>query len=796
MNTSESAPPPVCVAFVWHMHQPYYRSATTGDFQMPWARLHAVKDYLDMVEILAGYPTIHQTFNLVPSLVEQLEDYAAGGLPETWSARVSTAGTQPVSGAAGSADLQAGASLGDGAGLNSAAPSPETLGTPPVTDVYWQHTIKPAADLTPSERAFVLERMCELPDHPRARSHPRYLELANKRQAEACKGWAACSAAFTVDDLRDLQVWFDLAWCDPTLLETEPLLGLVQRGRDFREEDKQALARVQNDVLRRVIPAYRKAADCGQIEISTSPYYHPILPLVANTDSARVGCGDTILPHRRFAHPEDAWEHVHTGMTKHEQVFGTRPRGMWCSEQSVGEDVLPLLTKADLQWTISDQTVLSRSATGSAAAPNGAAETPSPYQPYLLGREEGDVAIVFRDHTLSDLIGFGYQSWDSRDAANDLLNRIRAIGAGECGAAGAPPLITIALDGENAWEYYPHDGRDFLHFLYEGLAADPGLRCVTLSEYLQEFPATTPLDWLHTGSWIGGDLRTWSGDPGHNAAWDLLHDARDLAAARRSAAGEPRLAARPRPVEAPSPAAQPSPAERPSPAAEAWRHIMVAEGSDWFWWFGEHHHTGLDHVWDLEFRQHLQEVYRLLGEPVPLRLYLPVFAVAAEAAPILPTGVIHPVIDGRISADDGWERAGILPPDHPSTMQRTEGARVVEARFGWGPEHLFMLIIPRDTSDLDGLEIDITVTPAAPQEESIFHMTLTEGGRIDVACTCPSHLRDAATGAWLDVVEIALPLNATDFAPDPRVALALRVGRGGMTDHVFRSTGLAPVREA
>ncbi len=320
MTTSE----PIHVAFVWHMHQPYYRSARTGAFQMPWARLHALKDYLDMVEVLADYPTIHQTFNLVPSLVEQLEEYASGG----------------------------------------------------VSDVYWEHSIKPAAELSPSERAFIVERMCERADHPRAKSHPRYLELAQKRESAAGQGWDACGGLFTVDELRDLQIWFNLSWFDPTLLEAPPLAALVERGRDYREEDKVVLAQVQRDILARIIPAYRAAAVRGQIELSTSPYFHPILPLLANSDAARIGAGDTILPHRRFAHPEDAWEQVDRGVSKHERVFGARPLGMWCSEQAVGEDVLPLLMRAGIVWTISDQTVLSRSLSGSAArggtAGNGA----------------------------------------------------------------------------------------------------------------------------------------------------------------------------------------------------------------------------------------------------------------------------------------------------------------------------------------------------------------------------------------------------------------------------------------
>jgi hypothetical protein len=491
--------------------------------------------------------------------------------------------------------------------------------------------------------------------------------------------------------------------------------------------------------------------------------------------------------------------------------------------------------KAGIRWTISDQAVLSRSVAGSAPAAGGVDPQTAPgylYMPYLMSREEGELAIVFRDHTLSDLIGFGYQSWDSRDAANDLLGRIRAIGASSDGRrAGrmSPPLVTIALDGENAWEYYPHDGRDFLHYLYDGLTRDAGLRCVTVSEHLQEYPATTALDWLHTGSWIGGDLRTWSGDPGHNGAWDLLHDARDLAAARRRVAGsragiafagastaEPATGTDTHPAAAngadddvtpnePASAMNDLPAgpigDRPGgpmgdPTAEAaWHHVMVAEGSDWFWWFGEHHHTELDYVWDLEFRQHLQEVYRSLGEPVPVRLYLPVFAVAAVIRPTLPTATIRPVIDGRFTDEDGWEKAGLLPPDHPSTMQRADGARLVEARFGWGPDHLYLLLIPRDRADLERLEIDLTVTPAAPEQESAFHFGLAEGGKVEVSCIRRGHLAGNAEAAWRDVVEIAVPLAVPALAADERLALVLHVGKGGMIDQVFRSAGLSPVGE-
>ena len=258
-----------------------------------------------MVEILADYPTIHQTFNLVPSLVEQLEDYASGDF----------------------------------------------------ADVYWEHTLKPADQLTPDEQAFIVERMCERSDHPRARSYPRYLELANKRDAHSCDGWDNCAEFFTVDELRDLQIWFNLAWFDPHMLATSPLSDLVMRGRNFTENDKLPITKVQRELLNNTLPAYRAAAARGQGEFSTTPYYHPILPLLANTDSARVACADLLLPQGRFTHPEDAAEQVARAVAKHEATFGVKPRGMWCSEQAVGEDVIPLLSSNGFSWTISDETV-------------------------------------------------------------------------------------------------------------------------------------------------------------------------------------------------------------------------------------------------------------------------------------------------------------------------------------------------------------------------------------------------------------------------------------------------------
>ena len=761
---------PLHVAFVWHMHQPYYRSATTGAFELPWARMHALKDYLDMVETLGRYPEIHQTFNLVPSLVEQLECYAAGDF----------------------------------------------------VDVYWDHTLKPAADLDPAERTFVVERMCEHPDHPRARSHLRYLELARKREAHASQGWEACARAFTTDELRDLQVWFNLAWFDPEVLEKGALSSLLQQGRDFAEQDKQLLADVQADILSRTLPAYRAAAGRGQIELSTSPYYHPILPLLANSDAARIAVADTLLPPRRFAHPEDAAEQVRRAMTKHAEVFGAPPRGMWCSEQAVGEDVIPLLAEAGLEWTISDETVLARSLSGAAApvftdstslATTASGPGPSAlghdgslqesltgpttggasghldprllYAPYLLEREEGRLAIVFRDHTLSDLIGFAYQSWQARDAAGDLLQRLRNIATTLAASPRDPadvPLVTIALDGENAWEYYPRDGRDFLQHLYEGLSTDPSFRCVTISEHLAEAPPQRSLGWLHTGSWIGGHLRTWSGDGAHNRAWEALHQARDLAAGRRRAARRDEMS---------------SDSGAGSDSAEsAWHHILIAEGSDWFWWFGDHHHSDLDHIWDRDFRRHLQEVYRILGQPIPERLFLPLLDQEPSLLPSRPQAGLSPLIDGLVGAGpDGegseWDSAGFLAPDLPSTMQRAEETKIRAVRFGWSGDRLCVLVVPGSPALLPGLEIELRVTRTEGTDDPVLSFTLEEEGRTGVSCTQCSDPSVQVEIAWKEVVEMSFPLAAEEDTPSALSGLVLRIGRAGMTEHVFHTAGLA-----
>ncbi|MHB9150746.1 MAG: hypothetical protein ACYC33_11855 [Thermoleophilia bacterium] len=664
---------PLDVAIVWHMHQPYYKTSDSGAFEMPWVRMHAVKDYAEMVEILEGYPRLHQTFNLVPSLVEQLLEYATGGY----------------------------------------------------LDTYEEHTRKPAAELTPSERSFLLGVICERTSHPRARRYPRYLELAQKRD-RCTKDGSVRVEEFTEAELRDVQVLFDLAWFHPVHLKRSPLAGLSERGRDFTEEDKEAIRAEQTALLGRIVPTYRAAAATGRVELTTSPYFHPILPLLINSDLARVSLPNVELPTRRFEHQEDADEQIREALRLHIEVFGEPPRGMWCSEQSVGEDVIAPLSRHGLEWTVSDEAVLARSLGLSLQRDaDGALSDPSSlYSAYRLEREHGALDIVFRDRVLSDLVGFTYQDWDPKDAAADLLGRLRRARR-DLPPDDASHLVTIALDGENAWEYYRNEGRDFLERLYEGLQQDTSLRCVTISEHLADSVPKRRIPWLHTGSWIGGDLGTWVGDRAHRPAWDLLHDARDAVATVRERVGisresrpEARLLTRAQdpvqaPVQAPvlapgeTPAETPAetpvlapgetpgetPAETPVLAPDiraAWREILVAEGSDWFWWFGDHQESGLDEVWDAAFRRHLQQAYRLAGLIPPSTLFTPILG----QAPGGPTGLMDPTVDGRLTTPDEWDQGIALRRAGGGAMQRSEGSPILDLRFGWSREALFFLVVP------------------------------------------------------------------------------------------------------
>ncbi len=576
------------VVFLWHMHQPFYKDLVAGEYRLPWVRLHALKDYYGMVKLLDEFPAVHQTFNLVPSLVVQLQDYVAG------TAR----------------------------------------------DPFLETAAKPAAELTREERRFALEYLFQAnPTHMIGR-YPRYRQLWESFRSMGESAERA-SKAFGTQDFTDLQVLSQLAWFDEFFHEESEVAELVRKGRDFTASEQQFVVQRQKELLGRVLPAYQDAAQRGSVELSVSPFYHPILPLLCDTEIARTASPAMPLPPERFRHPEDAMEQLKHAVEFHEQVFGKRPRGAWPSEGSVSEEVLRLAHQAGLEWMATDEGILARTqGNGFPRDGSGRLLPGGPERLYNLYRYEKDgasVHLLFRDHTISDMIGFVYASVPAEVAAAELIRRIKES-AQPVLNAGRDAVVSIILDGENAWEYYPHSGRDFLRRLYAGISGDPTMEAVSVSEAIDRHRDFAQLGGIAPGSWINANFEVWIGPPEDNRAWEYLSAARNFyqEAAAGAAEEDRRL---------------------------AWEEILIAEGSDWNWWYGPHHHSANDREFDELYRKHLSNVYHLLGATPPESLAQPIARVEARPCLIPQTAFIRPKIDGEMSSYFEWLGAASCAAD-------------------------------------------------------------------------------------------------------------------------------------
>ncbi|MGB7061014.1 MAG: glycoside hydrolase family 57 protein [Candidatus Zixiibacteriota bacterium] len=579
--------PALSLAFFWHMHQPYYKDPRTGQYKMPWVRLHGLKDYYDMAAVLDRFPSIRQTFNLVPSLIEQIQDYAHN-------------------------------------------------------EAYDEHlllTEKPAKDLTDDEKEKVLSGFFNCSFRTMIYPYPRFREFLRKR-GEDLQNLRSKIRNFDVQDFLDLQVWSNLAWTDPIFREDPFIRRLFKKGRDFTEEEKKRLLHKQREILAKILPKYRELQDRGQIEITFSPYFHPIMPLICDSDCAKFALPHVQLPKERFPHPEDAKVQINEGLKLYERTFGRRAEGLWPSEGSVSEQIVPLVAKSGVKWIATDEEILFLSlAMGRAERARPARRHPAAlYRPYRITVEGEELSILFRDHTLSDLIGFVYSKWDAEEAADDFIRRLHKI------RKSIPPeelpdcVVSVILDGENCWEYYKNDGHDFLSALYTKLSEDRLLRTTTISDFLRSSGEPERLTHLFPGSWINHNFRVWIGHPEDNLAWDFLKKARNALVqfekkAEKTASTEEIL-------------------------KKAWKEIYVAEGSDWNWWYGDEHEGPGTDEFDRLYRSHLLYVYELIGTEAPEELYQPIKMQAVSSHFLPPTGYLTPTIDGKRSNYYEWQQAG------------------------------------------------------------------------------------------------------------------------------------------
>ena len=574
---------------LWHQHQPFYKDLVTGEYRLPWVRLHALKDYYGMVKLLDEFPNVHQNFNLVPSLMVQIQDYADGTAQDPF--------------------------------LNVAA--------------------KPAKDLSVEERRFALQYLFQANPQNVIGRYPRYRELWERFRQHGDHPERA-ERYFQPQDFTDLQVLSQLAWFDEFFLEEKDVAALVAKGHNFSLDDQKFVIARERELIGRVLPAHADAAKKGSIEISATPFYHPILPLVCDTNIGAVSSPGLPLPQNRFRHPEDAREQLTRGLDLHQKVFGMRPKGIWPSEGSVSEEVLAIAHNVGVQWMATDEGVLGRS-TGLFFSRDGNGRLPGHLAESLYNihrYENGSTAmhLVFRDHTISDLIGFVYSGMPPVDAARHLINNIKEA-AKPVLAKGRDAVVSIILDGENAWEYYPKSGREFLRRFYDGLQREQGLEAVTISEAITRHKDFGKLTSLTPGSWINANFNVWIGAPEDNRAWDYLHHAREFYAQNAPRAGEEQRKL-------------------------AFDEILIAEGSDWNWWYGPEHHSANDRDFDELYRKHLSNVYQALGATPPDYLAQPIIGAEVRPAFIPQTAYIHPRIAGDKVRYFEWMGAAVYTADH------------------------------------------------------------------------------------------------------------------------------------
>ncbi|MBI5205215.1 MAG: hypothetical protein HZA11_09885 [Nitrospirae bacterium] len=674
---------PLHIVFLWHMHQPYYKDPFTGIYRLPWVRLHGTKDYLDMAEILDGFPDIKQTFNLVPSLLLQLNDYIENNAPDT----------------------------------------------------YLELTTKKASELTDKDKMFILENFFLAHWDNMIRPFPRYYELLVKRGLSFVKGELTRAIKyFSENDFLDLQVLFNLCWIDPMFREKDPLLSeLVKKGKDYTEEDKTILADKQLDILRRIIPKYRELNAKGQIELSASPFYHPILPLLWDTDSSKIAMPHVRLPKKRFSRPEDAVKQIRDALDYFEKVFGYRPAGMWPSEGSVSEDVLRAVQAEGIKWVATDEEVLACSIDKGLRDSSGNLTDPSRlYRPYNFA----DVSIIFRDHKLSDLIGFVYSGWNSKNAADDLINKLLNIQHSLPG--NKPHLVSIILDGENAWEHYRNDGHDFFKYLYERLSNEKRLKTVTVSEYLKEHDAGEKLNRLHAGSWINANYSIWIGHEEDNLAWDYLTDTRDDLAIFEKLNPD-------------------------KPLDEAWKSLYAAEGSDWNWWYGDEHTTETQEDFDELFRLNLMKVYKTMGKDIPPNLFVPVLREDRSISPeITIRGFISPRIDGIVTSYYEWYQGAYLAVGKSGGSMHKAESLISHIYYGFNQHTLFLRVDPKKSFDDFPQETVFSINFSRPFP---FRINVTPKGRFVNAELFEKKdeawvkIKDITEVAMQDILEIAIPFK-------------------------------------
>ena len=703
---------PVRLAILWHMHQPLYREPATGTYILPWVRLHATRAYNDMAWILERHGGVRVTVNFTPVLLEQIEDYAAGRARDTL--------------------------------LDLSARDP--------------------ADLAPEERRRLLHSFFMVDWDRSVRPVPRYLELLEKRGRDLARvDLDEVGPTFTRQELRDLQVHFNLAWMGFGALADEPALReIAARERDFEDADLACVLDAQKRILEGVVGRWRALVDRGQIELSTTPHYHPILPLLCDSDSAARALPGVALP-PRFAWPGDARRQVADALATHARRFGRPATGMWPAEGAVSPEALEVMAGEGVAWAASDEAVLLRS------LPPGSPRAASLYRPWRVAAGERELSMLFRDRSISDLIGFTYARVPAAEAVADFT--VRVLGAGEAwrrdGAQG-PATVGVFLDGENAWERYPRSGHDFLDALHRSIGGDARLETVTLSEATAgaEGPA---IPRIHSGSWIEASYRIWIGHREDRLAWTALGQAREAVEGARAAG---------------------APADK---VEHALKHLRAAEGSDWYWWYGEDFATENAAEFDALFRGHVLRASELLDLAPPAEALQPIKPTgrgALEAKAMRePTSLVRPVIDGQEPDFFEWQGAGLHRPGRGRGAMFGGAPLFAELYWGFDERHLFLRLDP-DPDPGASLTDRIRVTLLGARGPLRVEFPVAADG---VARPGRRNGNELGRAVQVKILEVEIPLAPLGIQPGDELVMSVEALREGEEVERLPRSGYLPL---
>lgn len=558
MITTDMRAKQLNVVLCWHMHQPYYREGLAGAYHLPWVYLHGIKDYSDMAAHLERYPAMRAVVNFAPVLLEQLDDYAhqldamlKSGVPTQDHMLNFLGGIEPIP-----------------------------------TDVAARLELIQACQRCYAPRMI----------HPYPAFH-RLLRMigATDEAGVGSHGMQWHLAYLSEQYFLDLLTWYHLAWLGHSLKQTPLAQKLITQASDYSVVDRQALLGLMQECLAGLIPRYRALADSGQVELSMTPYGHPIVPLLNDFNNMRDAQPDAPAP--QASHYPDGVErsrwHLREGLAVFERFFGRKPKGVWLSEGGVSHDALALLDEENIGWTATGEGVWRNSLalSGSADAALGSKQTL--FKPAQVA--DFTTRVFFRDDGLSDLIGFKYSDWHADDAVGDFIQHLENI-AGLADPASGEQVVSVILDGENAWEYYPENGHYFIDGLYATLSRHTTLRMTTFAEQARAIPAN-PLPRLAAGSWVYGSFSTWIGSEDKNRGWDYLVAAKHAydQVVEKGTLNSDQL-------------------------RMATRQLGVCEGSDWFWWFGDYNPAGSVSDFDQLYRTQLRVLYRLIGVMPPALL--------------------------------------------------------------------------------------------------------------------------------------------------------------------------------